>query len=341
MNVYLIGFMGSGKSFAVNQLSHKYFSFDTDFSIMKITDLSISEIFQKYSEKKFRKIEKIIINEISYYKNLLVATGGGVLEKNRRVIKESGTSIFLDAQLDILWQRIKLENIERPKAADYDSFRKLYHKRLNRYKKAANFVVNAEDQRFVDEIAKVLKKTYFLNIDNSLDIDDDIDDALTEDKGIIAKLFESTNLRIKDFLDDNYKNEVNKNTLSKMAFIYIDIVSYILFFSGKTTCLNIVKNRLDGKSIFFLIPVFGKNRDKIFPEYFIIKDSGEQLDKLYQDKLSDFLLINNIYRLNQKILRELLDGGMLFSFIELVPDCYLSYEYKNRLAKLEKRYLHL
>ena len=341
MNVYLIGFMGSGKSFALKQLSNKYFSFDTDYSITKITDLSISEIFQIYSEEKFRKIEKIVINEISHYKNLLVATGGGVLEKNYRLLKKSFISIFLDAQFDILWQRTKLENIERPKAVDYDSFRDLYHKRLNKYKKAANFVVNAEDQRFVDEIAKVLKKTYFLNIDNSLDIDDDIDDALTEDKGIIAKLFESTNLRIKDFLDDNYKNEVNKNTLSKMAFIYIDIVSYILFFSGKTMCLNIVKNRLDGKSIFFLIPVFGKNRDKIFPEYFIIKDSGEQLDKLYQDKLSDFLLINNIYRLNQKILRELLDGVMLFSFIELVPDCYLSYEYKNRLAKLEKRYLHL
>ena len=57
MNVYLIGFMGSGKSFALKQLSNKYFSFDTDYSITKITDLSISEIFQIYSEEKFRKIE--------------------------------------------------------------------------------------------------------------------------------------------------------------------------------------------------------------------------------------------------------------------------------------------
>jgi len=331
MNVYLIGFMGSGKSFALKQLSNKYFSFDTDYSITKITDLSISEIFQIYSEEKFRKIEKIVINEISHYKNLLVATGGGVLEKNYRLLKKSFISIFLDAQFDILWQRTKLENIERPKAADYDSFRKLYHKRLNKYKKAANYTVNTEEQFFIDDISKIVDKAFFKDLDSNLQ----------DDKNRIDRIIESTYLKIKEYLDEKLKNKIDKNNYTKRTFIFIDIVSYILFFSGSKCCMDIGENQLKSNNMFFFIPIFGSKRNKTFPEYFIIKSFDGKPDKLSEDKISSLFIINNIYRSNSKILKNLLNEALLFSFIEFIPDIYLSNEYKDWLIKFKEKYLNL
>jgi shikimate kinase len=331
MNIYLIGFMGSGKSFALKQLSKKYFSFDTDYSITKITGLSISEIFQIYSEEKFRKIEKILINEISYYKNLLVATGGGVLERNYRLLKKSCISIFLDAQLDILWQRTKLENIERPKAVDYDSFRDLYHKRLNKYKKAANYTVNTEEQFFVNDIEKIVDKAFFKDLDSNLQ----------DNKNRIDKIIASTSLKIKEYLDENLKNKIDKNNWTKRTFIFIDIVSYILFFSGNKYCIDIGKNGLESNNLFFFIPIFGCKRNMTFPEYFIIKSFDEKPDKLSGNKISSLFIINNIYRSNRKILKDLLNEASVFSFIEFIPDIYISNEYKDWLTKFKVKYLHL
>ena len=100
-NIYLIGFMASGKTavgrILAKKLGKKYVS--TDTLIEKKAKKKIRTIFREKGEGLFRKLETGILISVSKKKGLVISCGGGIVLKpeNRRVLKRTGTCVWLKA----------------------------------------------------------------------------------------------------------------------------------------------------------------------------------------------------------------------------------------------------
>jgi shikimate kinase len=116
--VYIVGFMGAGKSTLGRKLAN---AFDADFiDLDKYIELKegkkIHEIFEEKGENYFRKSEAESLREIKSDKNLFVATGGGTPchSENMRWMKENGVVIYLNIPPQILIGRLKNNDGTRP-----------------------------------------------------------------------------------------------------------------------------------------------------------------------------------------------------------------------------------
>lgn len=121
MNIYLLGFMGAGKTTIGKKLAAKlnYKFVDLDEYIEEKQKLSIPKIFQKHGENKFREYEKEALNETFEFKNTIISTGGGApcFFDNIEQINKNATSIYLKFPAEILASRIKSDSLnERPLA---------------------------------------------------------------------------------------------------------------------------------------------------------------------------------------------------------------------------------
>ncbi|SFT62128.1 shikimate kinase AroK [Halomonas saccharevitans] len=98
-NLILIGPMGAGKStigrLLAAELSREFY--DSDHEIQARCGADIPWIFDVEGEAGFRDRESQMIRELTHYENVVIATGGGAVlrEENRRVLRESGTVIYL------------------------------------------------------------------------------------------------------------------------------------------------------------------------------------------------------------------------------------------------------
>ncbi|MEW6729774.1 MAG: shikimate kinase [Acidobacteriota bacterium] len=108
--IFLVGFMGSGKTTIGEQLAaHLQRDFiDLDEMIVKRTGRSIAEIFAKEGEAYFRALEREMLTELKAHTGAVVALGGGafVSEQNQAIIAAQGWSIWLDCQLEIILARL-------------------------------------------------------------------------------------------------------------------------------------------------------------------------------------------------------------------------------------------
>jgi shikimate kinase len=116
---FLIGFMGSGKSYFGNKVSKKlnYTFIDLDTYIETESMMFIPDIFARYGEEEFRRIEadclrKSIINK----RKLIVSCGGGTpfFQSNWEWMQEKGQSIYLKQSEEILLARLKKQKEKRP-----------------------------------------------------------------------------------------------------------------------------------------------------------------------------------------------------------------------------------
>jgi shikimate kinase len=124
-NIYLVGFMGTGKTTVGRELARKkkWRFVDLDELIELREGRSIADIFSKKGELYFRALEKKILKEISLEKGFVVSCGGGIVcdEDNIRVMKETGMVICLKAQPSVILKRTKrlnsrpLLNVNNPK----------------------------------------------------------------------------------------------------------------------------------------------------------------------------------------------------------------------------------
>jgi shikimate kinase len=118
MRVFLIGYMGSGKS-TVGKILSNYLDipfFDTDLIIEEMIGKSINEIFDLKGEKFFRKLETDLILKIKKEKlQGIFATGGGMpcFNQNMNHINDIGSSFYLKCGIGVLVNRLS-NSIDRP-----------------------------------------------------------------------------------------------------------------------------------------------------------------------------------------------------------------------------------
>lgn len=143
--VFLVGFMGAGKSSVGRALSRQLgWPFeDLDERIQAREGRSIEQIFRESGEVEFRRLEHAALRELLSDLGSgprVVALGGGtfVQEKNVALLAESGVpAVFLDAPVEELFRRCQQEQLERPLRRDQEQFRKLYEERRPGYMVAA------------------------------------------------------------------------------------------------------------------------------------------------------------------------------------------------------------
>lgn len=110
--IYLCGFMGSGKSTVGRLLAQKMnrLFIDTDAMIESESGKTISEIFNQFGEKEFRRLESDVIHRCSQQKEAcIIALGGGSLinPRNLYYVRSTGYLVYLKTELPLLADRLK------------------------------------------------------------------------------------------------------------------------------------------------------------------------------------------------------------------------------------------
>lgn len=137
--VYLVGFMGAGKTTVGRALAKRldWQAVDIDELIEAREHSTVAEIFARHGEAYFRSVERAVLMEHLTPRHLVVATGGGTFAdvQNRAAINRDGVSVWLDVPIDRLIIRVPADG-RRPLAADRASFERLYHQRRAAYDQA-------------------------------------------------------------------------------------------------------------------------------------------------------------------------------------------------------------
>ena len=166
-HIFLIGFMGSGKSTVAKYLSSAYQmkQIEMDEQIEKNEGRSISSIFEKEGEEYFRTLETELLKSLDPRETFVVSCGGGaaVKEENVREMKEKGRIILLSAQPETVYARVKNSH-NRPLLEgnmNVSYIKELMDKRQKLYERAADFQVKTEGRTAEDigeEIIKQIRK---------------------------------------------------------------------------------------------------------------------------------------------------------------------------------------
>ena len=161
--VFLVGFMGAGKSRVGRALARRlgWRFLDLDRRVEARAARSIAQIFRDSGEAAFRRAEtaelKSLLRKLPRSPGTVVALGGGVPAQaaNRRLLR-GRLAVFLDVPVATLWQRCRAGRGTRPLVMDAAGFRRLYAARRPRYLAAAMRVREAgrSPQQLAAEIAR-------------------------------------------------------------------------------------------------------------------------------------------------------------------------------------------
>jgi shikimate kinase len=138
--------------------------YDTDHEIEKKLGVKVSVIFELEGEEGFRKRETQMIDELTSKKDIILATGGGAVlsEANRRLLKERGKVIYLNAKPQHLAKRMAFDK-DRPLLQQgniLDTLNNLYQERHPLYLGVSSFVVDTGQQKtqtIINKIEALLK----------------------------------------------------------------------------------------------------------------------------------------------------------------------------------------
>ena len=139
-NIVLIGMAGVGKSTIAKELSKRLQKpvIDTDQLIEQREGKKISQIFAQYGEEYFRKVESQVLMDVGKQNGNIIATGGGVVERdeNKFYIKQNAIVVNLVRDLE------KLDRKNRPLSTDLDAVKKLFIRRKDKYLDFSDFTID-------------------------------------------------------------------------------------------------------------------------------------------------------------------------------------------------------
>ncbi len=157
MKIILIGFMGAGKTTVARFLSNKlkFSQIEIDDEIVKKSDeKSVSDIFKKHGETKFRELELEVCRDLEFVSNIVISTGGGVGIDERKMdllTQDTGIVFFLKTELSTVKKRIGNDK-NRPLFADIKKVEALFEKRKKQYAKFSDFEIST-DEKLPEEVA--------------------------------------------------------------------------------------------------------------------------------------------------------------------------------------------
>lgn len=158
-NIYLIGFMGAGKSSVAMELQRRTSldGIEMDQVIVEQTGMTIPEIFEVNGEEYFRAIETNLLVQLQQAKHLIVSCGGGVPMRdiNTEQMKKNGRIVLLSASPETIYARVK-DSKDRPILNDnmnVEFITGLMEKRRSRYEEVADLTIKT-DGKDVDQICE-------------------------------------------------------------------------------------------------------------------------------------------------------------------------------------------
>lgn len=163
--VVMVGMMGAGKTAVGRALAQRLGVpfLDSDAEIENAANMSIPEIFERDGEAFFRDRESQVIGRLLKGAPCVLSTGGGAFlaEANRRMISERGVSVWLKADLAVLWNRVRHKDT-RPLLRTADpraTLRALYEARVPLYSEADLCVISDGEtsiEQMVDRVVAAL-----------------------------------------------------------------------------------------------------------------------------------------------------------------------------------------
>lgn len=159
MKIYLVGFMGSGKTTVGRELAGRIDApfFDLDELVESAEQLSVKDIFSRHGEPYFRKRERDILRSTKHLDAGVVATGGGTFtfDENIQFIQSEGISVYLSAPYALLRARIGDKAADRPLFNDDLATHELYANRI-RYYRMSDITLEIREEETPTEIVERL-----------------------------------------------------------------------------------------------------------------------------------------------------------------------------------------
>jgi shikimate kinase len=138
MKIYVVGFMGAGKTTIGRELARRLDApfFDLDDLVEASENMSVKDIFAQHGEPYFRKRERDLLRSTRHLDRAVIATGGGTFtfDDNIQFIQSEGLSVYLSAPYALLRNRIGEKAAERPMFRDDMATHELYNNRLRYYR---------------------------------------------------------------------------------------------------------------------------------------------------------------------------------------------------------------
>src|SRR5215218_4095076 len=154
MKIYIVGFMGAGKTTVGRELSARVDApfFDLDELVEAAERMSIKEIFAQHGEPYFRKRERDILRTTRNLEAAVIATGGGTFtfDENIQFIQSEGLSVYLSAPYGLLRARVGEKAADRPLFTDDLATHELYANRIRYYRMSDLTVDVREDETPVE-----------------------------------------------------------------------------------------------------------------------------------------------------------------------------------------------
>jgi shikimate kinase len=168
--VVMVGMMGAGKTAVGRALAIKLgvAFLDSDIEIERAANRTVPEIFERDGEAFFRKRETEVIERLLIGAPCVLSTGGGAFmaERNRKMISQYGASLWLKADLDLLWNRVRHKDT-RPLLRTRDpkkTLAELYDARSQTYEKSDLSVTSAA-KLSIDDMAERVVQTLLTRLD--------------------------------------------------------------------------------------------------------------------------------------------------------------------------------
>ena len=162
-NIYLIGFMGCGKSSVAEELEVHYGMkrIEMDQVLVIQNNMEISEIFRVHGEEYFRNLESGLLEEIGTEENQVISCGGGIVlrKKNVDMMKQNGIIILLAARPETILSRVKDDDARPvlPGKKTVQGITELMASRRAKYEDASDVTIHT-DGKSIAEICKEIQQ---------------------------------------------------------------------------------------------------------------------------------------------------------------------------------------